>query len=97
MDSKTKPAPSKAKNKALSLKDKVAEAYAKMSNKVTLKGKATEDKSRSAKISPGGDDPKRALKLNMGGNTIKTNGEGFILAQSPKPEGESLKRHIPKR
>ena len=50
--------------------------------------------SRFAKLSSGsgGDDPKRALKINTGGNTIKTNEEGCVMSQSLKPEGKSLKR-----
>ena len=93
-DSKIKLAPSKVGNKALPLKNKVVEVCAKLINKVILKDKALEDKSRSVKLSPGGDDSKWALKFNMGGNTIKTNGEGCVLAQSPTPEGESLKLSI---
>ena len=56
----TKPAPRKANNKALPLKNKIAVACAKLLNKVIPKSKALEDKSRSEKSSPGGDDPKTA-------------------------------------
>ena len=67
----------------------------KLINKVSIpKNDAPEERSKIAESSPGGDDPKRALKINMGGNTIKTYGEGCILAQSLKPEGESLERFI---
>ena len=93
-DFKTKPVLSKTDNKALPLKNKVAEACATLLNKVISKSKALEDKSRSEKSSPGGDDLKWALKINMGGNTIRTNGEGCILAQSPNSEGKSPKRSI---
>ena len=79
-DSKTKPAPSKTGNKTLLLKNKVAEACAKLLNKVIPKSKALEDKSTSEKSFPGGDDPKQALKINMDGNTIRTKGEGCVLA-----------------
>ena len=61
-------------------------------NKVIPKDDAPEDKSRSAEPSPGGGDLKRALKIDMGGNTVKTNRESCIMAQSLNPEGESLKR-----
>ena len=50
-------------NKDLLLENKVAEACAKLFSKVIPKAKALEDKSRSAKHSPVGDDLKRALKL----------------------------------
>ena len=76
-DSKVKLVPSKTGNKALPLKNKVEEACAKLLNKVILKSKVLEDKSRSAKSSPEGDDMKR--------------GEGCILAQNLTPEGESPK------
>ena len=85
-DSRIKPVPSIVGNKALPLKNKVAEACAKLLNKVIPKDKALEDESRSAKLSPGGGDPKRALKINMGGSTIKIDGEGCVLVQSPKPK-----------
>ena len=75
-DSKTKPAPSKTGNKALSLKDKAAEACTKLNN-VIPQNKALEDESRSTKSSPEGDDLKQ--------------GEGFILAQNLTPEGASPK------
>ena len=93
-ESKTKPAPSKASNKALPLMNKIAVACAKLLNKVLSKSKVLEDKSRSEKLSPGCDDSKRALKTNMGGNTIRTNGEGFVLAENLTPEGKSTKRPI---
>ena len=96
-DSKIKPAPSKVGNKALPLKNKVVEACTKLIDKVILKDKALEDKSRSVKLSPRDDDPKRALKINMGGNAIRTSGVGCVLTQSSKPEGGSLKRSILKR
>ena len=88
-DSRIKPVPSIVGNKALPLKNKVAEACAKLLNKVISKDRAFEDKSRSANISRRGDDPKWALKINMGGSTIKTNGEGCILAQVPSPRGKA--------
>ena len=69
------------------------EACAKLINKVIPKDNALEDNSMSAKLFPWGDDPKQAL-INMGGNMIKINGEGCVLAQSLKPEGESLKQSI---
>ena len=66
-ESKTKPAPSKASNKALPLMNKIAVACAKLLNKVLSKSKVLEDKSRSEKLSPGCDDSKRALKLTWVG------------------------------
>ena len=54
---KTKTAPGKANNKAFPLKNKIAVACAKLLNKVTPKSKALEDKSRSRKSFPKGDDP----------------------------------------
>ena len=74
-ESKTKPAPIKMGNTALPLKNKVKEACAKLLNKVVPKSKALEDKARSTKSSPEGDDLKR--------------GEGCILAQNLTPEGEA--------
>ena len=87
-DSKIEPSPSKAGNNALPLNNKVAEACARLVNKVILKSKAFEDKSRSVKLSLGGDVPKRVLTIKMGGSTVKTNGESCVLAKSPKPKGE---------
>ena len=57
-------------------------------------GQRSRRKIKKCKLSPWGHDPKRALKINMGQNTIKTNGEDCVLAQILKPEGESLKRSI---
>ena len=91
--SKTGQSPIKASN-TVTLKSKVTEACAKLINKVIPKDDAPEDKSRSAELSPGGDDLKRALKSDMGWKIFKTNGEGCIMAQSLKPKGESFKRSI---
>ena len=66
-DSKTKPVPRKTGNKALPLKNKVAEACAKLLNKVISKDKALDDQSRSAKLTPGGDDPKWTQKITWVG------------------------------
>ena len=92
-ESKTGPAPTKASNK-VTLKSRVAETCAKLIAKVIPKDNAPEDKPRSAEFSPGVNNPKRASKINMGGNAIKTNGEGCIMAQSLKLEGKSPKRSI---
>ena len=78
-DSKIKPAPSKVGNKALPLKNKVEEACAKLLNKVILKSKVLEDKSRSDDSSPEGE---------------SLNKEGCVFAQNLTPAGESTKRPI---
>ena len=89
---KNKAFPLKNKNKAFPLKNKIAVACAKLLNKVIPKSKALEDKSRSDKSSPEGVDPKRSIKTNIVGTTIRINGEGCILAQNLTPKGENTKR-----
>ena len=56
----------------------------KADNKIISKEDAPEDRSKTAESSPGGDVPKRVPKIYMGGNTIKTDGEGCVMAQSLK-------------
>ena len=77
-ESKARPAPINASNTA-TIKSKIAEACAKLTNKVIPKDDTPEDKSRSAESSPGGDNQKRALKFNMGGNTFKGQWGQIIL------------------
>ena len=77
-DSRNDPAPTKASNKVISPKNKVVEACARLFNKVTPNDNIPEDKSKTADSSPGGDDQKRDLKINMGGNVINANGEGCV-------------------
>ena len=101
-ESKIKTAPRKAKTRSRTrtrpfnstTKNKIAVACAKLLNKVIPKRKALEDKSRSEKSSLEGNDPKRPIKINLGGTTIKINGEGCVLAQNQTPEGENTKRPI---
>ena len=69
------------------LKNKIAVACAKLLNKVISKSKALEDKSRSEKSSPEGDDPKRPITINIGGTPIRTDREGCVLAQNLTSEG----------
>ena len=96
-ESKIKTAPRKAKTRSRTrtrpfnstTKNKIAVACAKLLNKVIPKSKALEDKSLIDKSSPEGDDPKRPIKTNIGGTTIRTKGEVCIFAQNLTPKGES--------
>ena len=87
----------KTNNKANRLRGNVVEACAELINKVIPKNDAPEDRAKIAESSPGVGDPKWALKIKHGlecGNTIKTNWEDCVIAQSLKLEEESLKRSI---